>query len=151
MNDCILPHYSGISFSNWPCPKTDQHSHHEHVPIHHWCPDSWGCARLVELHARDAVRLWAFKNHLWRCCVNNNKICFWHTHNQGVSFWVHWLHALWPCRRLCWWLIQSCCAGPLRCDLWWTVLTFLFSSEIRKMTTKLDLVSLQRCVFPLSI
>lgn len=76
-----------------------------------------------------------------------NKI-FWHTHNQGVSFWVHWLHALWPCRRLCWWRTQSCCAGPLRCDLWWTVLTFLFNSEIRKMTAKLDLVSLQRCVFP---
>lgn len=69
-------------------------------------------------------------------------LSFWHTHNQGVSFLVHWLHALWPCRELCWWLIQSCCAGPQRCDPWWTVLTFLFSSEIRKINTKLDLVSL---------
>lgn len=100
--------------------------------------------RLVELHARDAVTLWAFKKHpripAERLCMDF--LSFWHTHNQGVSFLVHWLHALWPCRELCWWLIQSCCAGPQRCDPWWTVLTFLFSSEIRKINTKLDLVSL---------
>lgn len=52
------------------------------------------------------------------CCVD---VCGYvntikYTYNQGVSFWVHWLHASWPCRRLCWWPIPSCCVGPPRCD-----------------------------------
>lgn len=141
--------HSGISSLNWPRPKTNQQSHHEHVPIHHWCPDSWGCAKLVELHARDAVRLWAFRKHPRIPAKKTMRIIL--AYSQSRCFFLGPLTSCVVALQTALLMadpVMLCWAAAMRSVMDCPDI-FIQLWDTKNQPLKLDTVWLQTCVFPL--